>query len=236
MKIIRELIESDSNFRKKNLVDWSINNKKASVFVQKRVCHRGTPLWFWLIRGTDMILIFLSATGLGGKAITVASVCLYMGVNGNRLKMDWQLLSLFHEDGDEGRINNCQLIEDYYNSDPGSLAWHSNTWKHKTEEKLPLFCRICSERKGWRGVVQRGCRPANKDSIIRFIGIAELSQATGTCSERKIVSSIQPMNLWEASGWLISEMRSYFSKEQGYLNLRRSGECLNSRCTRQFWK
>ena len=46
-------------------------------------------------------------------------------------------------------INNCQLIEDYYNSDPGSLGMALEFLKvAKRQKDNPYPVGFCSERKG----------------------------------------------------------------------------------------
>ena len=57
------------------------------------------------------------------NAITVASVCLALGTATETISRGMEnLVSVAMRMEVKSGINNCQLIEDYYNSDPGSLG------------------------------------------------------------------------------------------------------------------
>ena len=57
------------------------------------------------------------------NAITVAAVCLALGINAEIISKGIAgLVSVAMRMEMKSGINNCQLIEDYYNSDPGSLG------------------------------------------------------------------------------------------------------------------
>ncbi len=123
-KLIHSLIMDDRNLRTKKLVDWSAENKSASVFVEKRSSEDGhTSLRIRHKRKAyDIIIPFVDRASVD-NAILVATVCLALGTDSKILiKGISSLVSVAMRMEMKNGINNCQLIEDYYNSDPGSLG------------------------------------------------------------------------------------------------------------------
>ena len=100
------------------------------------------------------------------NAITVASVCLALGTGTDIISSGLKgLVSVAMRMEMKSGINNCQLIEDYYNSDPGSLGMALEYLKSQTGRKATL---ILSD------FVQSG-----RDEEELYGGVASLIKKTG---------------------------------------------------------
>jgi len=173
-EIIRELIDSDNIYKTKNLISWSLQNDDASIFVQKsplRTGHTGILLTY---KGTEYNFdIPFQDRASVENAITVTSVCLYLGIDRGLIACGLSaLVSVPMRMEMKGGINNCQLIEDYYNSDPGSLGMALEYLKAQNGRKTTLilsdFVQSGREELELYGEVAGLLR---KTGITRFIGI-----------------------------------------------------------------
>jgi alanine racemase len=173
-EVIRELIESDSNFRKKVLVDWSLINRNASIFVHKSVLPSGHTGLLMIHKGIsyDFDIPFQDRASVE-NAITVVAVCFYLGVDQRLIESGLSsLVPVPMRMEMKGGINNCQLIEDYYNSDPGSLGMALEYLKAQNGRKTTLilsdFVQSGRAEEELYGEVAGLLR---KTGIKRFIGI-----------------------------------------------------------------
>jgi len=175
-KLIHSLIQADKNLKSKRLVDWSFLDQKAKVFVTKMILPGGmTSLRLVYDSGKFEFVIPFSDRASVENAVTVASVCLALGTEpailSNGLK---SLVSVAMRMEMKSGINNCQLIEDYYNSDPGSL-WMALEYLKTQNGRAPAlilsdFVQNGRDEKELYGEV------ANlliKTGIKRFIGIGK---------------------------------------------------------------
>jgi Alr-MurF fusion protein len=123
-KIIKQLILNDENLRSKTLIDWSFENRDAKIFVKRNSVKPGQTEIKMQFKGiTNDFEIPFSDRASVENAITVAAVCLALGTETNIIKKGLSsLVSVAMRMEMKSGINNCQLIEDYYNSDPGSLG------------------------------------------------------------------------------------------------------------------
>jgi alanine racemase len=123
-ELVRSLILRDEILSSKKLIDWSFKDPKAEIFVNKsgskgdktnlNVVYKGNRIDFE-IPFTDRASV--------ENAVTVISVCLAMGISTEIIyKGLLSLVSVAMRMELKSGINNCQLIEDFYNSDPGSLG------------------------------------------------------------------------------------------------------------------
>jgi len=173
-KIIRELIDSDENLGKKELVSWSVQNKSASVYAVIFILPSGNTGLNLTFRGVSFLfeVPFQDRASIE-NAITVASVCLYMGVSQDIIDRGLRgLVSVPMRMEMKGGINNCQLIEDYYNSDPGSLGMAIDYLLAQNGKKTTLilsdFVQAGRSDEDLYGEVAGLIR---KTEISRFIGI-----------------------------------------------------------------
>jgi alanine racemase len=123
-EVIRELVCEDNNLSGKNLVSWSFHDEGATVFVKSRLNETGlTSLEVSYKAGTEVFEIPFSDRASVENAVTVASACLALGIDRDIIRKGLsQLQAVAMRMEIKGGINNCLLIEDYYNSDPGSLG------------------------------------------------------------------------------------------------------------------
>lgn len=173
-EIIRELIDSDSNYRTKDLIAWSLKDVSASIFVQKSQLQSGHTAILLTYKGAEYNFdIPFQDRASVENAITVTSVCLYMGVDREVIASGLSaLVSVPMRMEMKGGINNCQLIEDYYNSDPGSLGMALEYLKAQNGRKTTLilsdFVQSGREEEDLYSEVAGLLR---KTGITRFIGI-----------------------------------------------------------------
>ena len=109
------------------------------------------------------------------NAITVAAVCLAMGTDAGIIAKGLSgLVSVAMRMEMKSGINNCQLIEDYYNSDPGSLGMALEYLKSQNSRKTTLilsdFVQSGRDEKELYGEVAGLLK---KTGIDKFIGIGK---------------------------------------------------------------
>ncbi len=123
-EIIRKSIEENESLRSKKLIDWSVENENAGIFVSKSLMPKGRTGIRMKHNGqiNDFVIPFTDRASVE-NAITVASVCIALNTPSEVISRGLEgLVSVAMRMEVKSGINNCQLIEDYYNSDPGSLG------------------------------------------------------------------------------------------------------------------
>lgn len=123
-KIISDLILNDQNLKDKLLIDWSFKDQKARIFIQKRETDdKSTNIRVTFNKITyDLKIPFIDRASVE-NAIFVLTACHALGIDTSIIKKGIsKLTSVAMRMELKGGINNCQLIEDFYNSDPGSLG------------------------------------------------------------------------------------------------------------------
>jgi Alr-MurF fusion protein len=140
-EIINQLIISNSTFRSKEIVDWSCKNESARIFVRISKLSVGCSSVKLVFNGiTHWFEIPFSDMASVEDAITVAAVCLSVGTGADIIRKGLsKLVSVAMRMEMKSGINNCQLIEDYYNSDPGSLGMALEYLKSQNKRKCTLF-------------------------------------------------------------------------------------------------
>lgn len=172
--IIRELILNDSSFVGMNLTDWSLKERSAAVFVVKRSLPSGHTAIDLTYKGLkySFNVPFRDRASVE-NSITVTTVCLSIGIAPDLISDGLSaLVSVPMRMEMKGGINNCQLIEDYYNSDPGSLGMALDYLKSQNGRKATLilsdFVQSGRDDEELYGEVSGLLR---KTGITRFIGI-----------------------------------------------------------------
>ena len=173
-KIIHDLIQEDDILSGKELCDWSAEDRNAAIFVTRRqlpgdktgivIDHKGTRHEF-TIPFTDRASV--------ENAITVAAVCLAIDFDTEVISAGLQgLVSVAMRMELKNGVNNCRLIEDYYNSDPGSLSMAVDYLLTRTGRKPVLilsdFVQSGRDKADLYGGVASLVR---KSGIGKFIGI-----------------------------------------------------------------
>ncbi|MCX6253092.1 MAG: bifunctional UDP-N-acetylmuramoyl-tripeptide:D-alanyl-D-alanine ligase/alanine racemase [Bacteroidia bacterium] len=139
--LIHQLILKNENSKLKKLVDWSCENPKAKIFVKKSSLPHGHTGIQMIFNGiTNDFEIPFSDRASVENAITVAVVCLALGTSAGVIARGLAgLVSVAMRMEKKSGINNCQLIEDYYNSDPGSLGMALEYLKSQNGRKTTLI-------------------------------------------------------------------------------------------------
>jgi Alr-MurF fusion protein len=175
-KIIHEIIMNNDFLRSKILIDWSYENRAAKLFVSKiQLTGSKTGIHIdYSGQSYDFEIPFRDRASVE-NAITVTAVCLAIGTETGIIAGSLQsLVSVAMRMEMKSGINNCQLIEDYYNSDPGSLGMALEYLMSQTGRKTTLilsdFVQNGREEKELYGGVASLVKNAG---IEKFIGIGK---------------------------------------------------------------
>ena len=184
-ELIRQLIREDTGFGNKKVVGWSFTNINAEIFVRKNSCRAGHTFVTLKYNGheNDFEIPFSDRSSVE-NAITVAAVCLFLGTDIEIIRKGISgLVSVAMRMELRSGINKCILIEDYYNSDPGSLGMaleymRSQSGKHQDKKKTTLILSDFLQSGRDSGeLYSEVAALLTKTGIDRFIGIGEgLSQ------------------------------------------------------------
>jgi Alr-MurF fusion protein len=175
-KLVHRLITGDERLKSEKLIDWSSENRNAKIFVRKSSLAGGRTGIQMSFNGTthDFTIPFTDRASVE-NAITVASVCLTLGTDPDLLRRGLSSLTSVEMRMEmKSGINNCQLIEDYYNSDPGSLGMAIEYLKSQNSRKATLilsdFIQSGRDEKELYGEV---AWLVSKTGIEKFIGIGK---------------------------------------------------------------
>jgi len=140
-EVINDLIISDINYSNKELITWSLQDEDASVYVVKNSQVAGRTGIQLTYKGEKYTFdVPFQDRASVENAITVAAVCLYLRVDTNIIANGLSgLVSVPMRMEMKGGINSCQLIEDYYNSDPGSLGMALDYLKSQSGKNTTLI-------------------------------------------------------------------------------------------------
>jgi Alr-MurF fusion protein len=174
--ITGKLISEDRNLSSKVLTGWSLTDPHARVYVKKRQPGNGrTGLEITFDSKTyDLEIPFIDRASVE-NAITVASACFAMGIRAEDIREGLAHLTPVAMRMElKSGINNCSLIEDYYNSDPGSLGMALEYLKLQNHRKTTLilsdFIQSGRDEKELYGEV---ATLIARTGIDRFIGIGQ---------------------------------------------------------------
>jgi alanine racemase len=173
-ELIHQSILDNEILRKKKLVDWSCENEGAAIFVKKSSLQRSSTSILMNFNGIkNYFEIPFTDRASVENAITVAAVCLALGTPYEIISRGITgLVSVAMRMELKSGINNCQLIEDYYNSDPGSLGMALEYLKSQDGRDTTLilsdFVQSGRDEKDLYGEVAGLIR---KTGIKKFIGI-----------------------------------------------------------------
>jgi alanine racemase len=172
--IIRKLIGNDPGLKSKELTDWSFSDPSAAIFIRKNPLSDGRTNIEMRFRGNtfEFVIPFNDRASVE-NAVTVASVCLVLGVDPEIIRKGLSaLVSVAMRMEIKTGINNCQLIVDYYNSDPGSLGMAIEYLAGQNDKKSTLilsdFVQSGRDDKDLYGEV---ADIVSKAGIDKFIGI-----------------------------------------------------------------
>jgi alanine racemase len=181
--LIRELIGKDKKLKKKEIADWSYIDSSAAIFVNKSIQPGGRTRIEMIHKGVthDFTIPFADGASIE-NAITAASVCLALSIDPEIIRKGLSgLVSVAMRMELKTGINNCQLIEDYYNSDPGSLVMALEYLRSQNNRKSTLilsdFVQSGRDEKEMYSEVAGKIRKAGIDKVIG-IGPALLRNST----------------------------------------------------------
>jgi Alr-MurF fusion protein len=175
-KLIDEEIRKNEKLRSKRLIDWSFNSNGATVFIEHELLQHGyTRLKFNYCGKSYVFKIPFIDRASVENAVTAAVVCLALDIPVDIIRTGMEsLVAVAMRMEIKNGINNCQLIEDYYNSDPGSLTMAVEFLKAQNKRKSTLilsdFLQSGRDEKDLYGEV---AKLINKTGIDRFIGIGQ---------------------------------------------------------------
>lgn len=122
-EVIRHAILSDPLLKSKKLFDWSFSDGNASVFVKRiKETESATEIVLTFHGGSFTASVPFRDRASVDNAVTAAVACLAAGVSpADVSKAISGLASVAMRMEIKAGVNGSLLIEDYYNSDPGSL-------------------------------------------------------------------------------------------------------------------
>ena len=174
--LLKELIEGDENLNSKHLADWSLTDRDAFIYVESKKTGMGTTVLEVHYKGSSACFeIPFTDRASVENAVTVITACLILGIKEPVVREGLAgLVSVAMRMEMKTGINNCHLIEDFYNSDPGSLAMALEFLKSQNSRKTTLilsdFIQSGRNEEDLYGEVASLIR---KSGIDRFIGIGQ---------------------------------------------------------------
>ena len=173
-KLVHQLITGDRKLQKKRLIDWSFN--KPDSLIRVRTSPRpGNATGIEIDYGEETFnfLIPFSDRASVENAITVISVCLALGTDPAVIRKGVSgLVSVAMRMEKKTGINGCQLIEDFYNSDPGSLSMALDYLKGQNNPRTILVLSDFIESgRNEKEIYADVAELIKKTGIERFIGI-----------------------------------------------------------------
>ena len=175
-KIIHKLISGNKSMKTKKLVDWSFDNKHAAVWVMKKVSSSGRTEVTIKYNGADLMFMipFVDRASVE-NSITAVAVCLASGIDPMVIRTGLAgLVSVAMRMELKNGINGCQLIEDYYNSDPGSLGMALEYLKSQNSRKITLILSdFVQSGRNEKELYSEVGKLISQTGIDRFIGVGK---------------------------------------------------------------
>ncbi len=175
-ELVHRLILNNEKFKSKRLIDWSFENTAAKIFVKKdSLPGSKTGIQMSFNGVINHFEIPFTDRASVENAVTVASVCLALGTSPDIIGRGLvRIVSVAMRMEMKSGINNCQLIEDYYNSDPGSLGMAIEYLRQQNNRKTTLilsdFVQSGRDEEDLYGEV---AGLVKNTGIDKFIGIGE---------------------------------------------------------------
>ena len=173
-ELIHKLVINDPVLRYKTLITWSLCDNNATVFVKKTVTIENQT--FIEISYKESSLEFkipFSDRASVENAITVIAACLTLDLAPGIIQKGVSSLhSIAMRMEIKNGINNCQLIEDFYNSDPGSLIMAVEYLQSQNNRKRTLILSdFIQSGRDQKELCEEVANMIMKAGIEKFIGI-----------------------------------------------------------------
>lgn len=171
--IIDRLIKEDPVLKSKKLVAWSATDQTSPVKVKYIQKDQKTLIDIqYNNKGYSFTLPFLDRASVE-NATTVAVVCLSLNIPEGAIKEGLSgLVSVAMRMDLKSGINDCQLIEDYYNSDPGSLSMAIDFLKTRgSVDKTLILSDFIQNGRDERDLYSDISKIISNSDVSKFIGI-----------------------------------------------------------------
>ncbi len=175
-RVVSDLIVNDTVMASRRLVNWSFTDEKAAIFVKEKISAGGrTSVEMIFERRAYRFDIPFTDRASVENALTVIAVCLSSGTGYDNIRKGIAgLVSVAMRMEMKNGINNCILIDDYYNSDPGSLVMAVDYLKSQNNRKTTLILSdFIQSGRDERELYGDVASLAARTGISRFIGIGE---------------------------------------------------------------
>lgn len=173
-KLLHDLIMKQERSSSKLLIDWSFSEPEATIFVNK-IPHgdKHTQIEIIFRNKKYHFEIPFNDRASVENAITVASVCLALDTDPEIIRKGLaSLVSVAMRMEMKSGINNCLLIEDYYNSDPGSLGMALEYLKAQNNRKATLVLSdFVQSGRNEQELYGEIAELVSRNGIDKFIGI-----------------------------------------------------------------
>jgi Alr-MurF fusion protein len=176
-KLLHELIRSDKLLNTKRLIDWSFSDKNAAVFVNKKqLSENRTQLGIAFEGHTFKFIIPFDDRASVENATTVTAVCLALKIDRDIIMKGLaNLVPVAMRMEVKAGINGCRLVEDYYNSDPGSLGMAIDYLRNLDHKKTTLILSDFVESgRDEKELYKEIATLIRRSGIDKFIGIGPL--------------------------------------------------------------
>lgn len=174
--LIRSLITSDQNLRGKNLIDWSFSDRDAKVFVSKRQPDGNHTILDIIYKNivSHFEIPYIDRASVE-NAVTVIAASYAAGLGAEQIRDGLpELVSVAMRMEMKRGINECQLIEDYYNSDPGSLGMALDyLMSHNNRKTTLILSDFIQSGREERELYSEVAELVRKAGIDKFIGIGK---------------------------------------------------------------
>jgi alanine racemase len=175
--VIHELIVNDENLSSKKLISWSAIDKNAPVFVKiSSGKDSKTELAVDFGSGTEHFVIPFTDKASIENSITVTAVCHALGTEPSVIRKGLSsLVAVAMRMELKSGINNCRIIEDFYNSDPGSLGMAIEfLMSHKGRRPTLILSDFMQSGRNERELYSEIAARVRKSGIYSFIGIGTI--------------------------------------------------------------
>jgi len=175
-ELLRSLILNDENLSSKKLIDWSFKDRDAEVFVNKSSATGDKTTLNVVYKGIKSVFVIpFTDRASVENAVTVTAVCLALGTDVEIVSEGLlSLVSVAMRMELKNGINNCQLIEDFYNSDPGSLGMALEYLKSQSgRERTLILSDFVQSGRDEEELYGEVALSVKKAGIENFIGIGK---------------------------------------------------------------
>jgi Alr-MurF fusion protein len=175
-KTIHEIIHKSKSLKIKKLADWSFENEEAAVYVKNRISSGGKTDIAIKFNGVfHSLMIPFADRASVENALTVVTVCFITGMDPAVIRKGLAgLVSVAMRMELKSGINGCQLIEDYYNSDPGSLGMALEYLSSQNSRKSTLILSdFVQSGRNEKDLYSEVGKLVKQAGIERFIGIGK---------------------------------------------------------------